>query len=103
MGVPTTRMGDLGVGLCTAHGIPPVVAITTVMVQGIPTVISLGKPTSVIGSIGTCSCGHPCVAIMGAITVKATMIGVHRQGDLQLPPSGSAVSIMGAPTVLTGP
>lgn len=100
MGVPTGRVGDLGIGTCCGHKIP--IPITTVIIQGAPTVLTMGQPTATIGSIGTCICGHPSVAIQGAVTVKAMGIGVHRVGDLGIPPGGNYVLIMGAPTVLSG-
>jgi len=100
MGVPVCRIGDLGIGTCTAHIIP--VPINVTILTGSPTVIAVGMPVATIGSIGLCSCGHMSVALIGASTVIATALGVHRLGDMGLPPGGSYNMIVGAPTVLAG-
>jgi len=100
MGVPLCRIGDIGVGTCTAHIVP--VPITVTLLTGAPTVIAVGMPVAQIGSIGMCSCGHVSVALTGAATVIAVGLGVHRLGDMGLPPGGSYNMIVGAPTVLAG-
>ena len=94
------RVGDIGVGTCTAH--PNPVGIQTVLITGSPTVLTNGQLTGYIGSIGVCTCGHNSVALTGASTVKATGIGVHRLGDIGQPPGGNYAMITGSPNTISG-
>lgn len=100
MGVPTSRVGDIGMGVCLAHGIP--IPINVIILQGALLKNAFGQPIAQIGSQGLCSCGHMSIALQGAATVKALGIGVHRVGDMGLPPAGNYVMTQGAPTVLSG-
>lgn len=100
MGQPASRVGDQGVGICTAHLIP--IPVTITLVEGCFTVIDAGMPTTVRGMMGVCSCGHTCVAIDASMTVIAEGRGKHRIGDQGVPPGGSYTMIQGSPTEPAG-
>lgn len=95
-----SKLGDIGVGVCAAHEFP--IPFVTVFVTGSPNVLTNGVPSTIIGTIGISSCGHPTVAILGSGTVFANTLGVHRLGDIGSIAGGVYVDIIGSPNVFAG-
>lgn len=96
----SSKIGDIGVGVCAAHETP--IAFVTVFTSGSPNVLTNGSPSSIIGTIGISTCGHPTVAILGSATVFANVLGLHRVGDIGTITGGVYVDITGSPNVLSG-
>jgi hypothetical protein len=77
---PVARVGDTGVGVCYAHDTPTdfVVTFTT----GDPLMKADGMAVCTVGTIGTTSCGHHTIALVGSTLCKGTNgEGLHRVGD----------------------
>lgn len=97
--IPVGRVGDIGVGVCPLHTKPVPYIVT--FVSGSATVSANGSPVTIVGTVGTCSCGHCATALTGSATVTAEGMGIHRVGD-QGTTGGSYTVIVGSPNVLSG-
>lgn len=94
------RVGDIGVGTCSAHSSTKSVTVT--INTGANTVVSEGAATATIVSIGISSCGHTSAVVGFSATVRAEGGGVHRVGDIGVLPGGTYSMIQGAATVFAG-
>lgn len=94
-----SRVGDIGVGVCPCHDSP--VTYTTVFVSGASSVITNNKISTIIGTIGISSCGHPTIALTGSGTVIKENKGSHRIGDTGAN-CGPYVVVTGSPDVDVG-
>ena len=100
MGMPAGRIGDVGVGTCSAH--VGTRSIVTLMNSGAPTVnVNAINVTTAI-SIGISSCGHSSIVLSFSATVKANGAGVHRMGDSGILPGGAYILTSGSANVLAG-
>lgn len=75
-----SRVGDIGVGICPCHITP--VQYTTVFSDGCSIVKTNGMITTIVGTIGVSSCGHPTIAITGSNVINLCNKQVHRVGDV---------------------
>lgn len=100
MSLPVGRVGDMGVGICSAHKtpIPCVVILTT----GAPSVGSNGLQVATAISVGVSSCGHSSVVLTHSITAKSEMAGIHRVGDTGALPGGIYTLVTGSPNSKAG-
>lgn len=93
---PRCRIGDTGSGVCPAHVSPK--TYITVFNMGANYVITNGRPSAYVGSVGISTCGHPTVALMGSPSIILESRGSHRVGDTGSN-AGAYVAIMGSPNV----
>jgi hypothetical protein len=94
-GLPVTRIGDRGVGICFAHKFPVPVIITHVV--GDPITMADGIPITRIDDMCICSCGHTCKNATGSILIdSASMKPIHRITDI-ITWSGIGISVDGSP------
>ena len=100
MAPKVSRIGDIGVGVCPCH-VPPVGYVTT-FITGCPTVFTNNRITTIIGTIGAATCGHPTTALTGSPS-KVTMCNqpVHRVGDTGAN-CGGYVVVSGSPDTFSG-
>lgn len=100
MTVPIGRVGDIGVGVCSAHKSPTpcIVTITT----GAPLSKANGLPIATAISVGISSCGHASVVLSFSATSKAMRAGVHRVGDTGALPGGMYALVSGSPDSKAG-
>lgn len=100
MAMPLVRVGDVCIGVCSAHRRPKVVVIT--MISGEPTVITNGLPTGDLSAVGIASCGHP--VVVGSCSFKTITAGkgVFRLGDSAIITGGTAVAVSGSADTLGG-
>lgn len=75
------RVGDSVSGICCAHGVPPCIPTTGVIVQGAGTVFAEGQPIARIGDTIALACGHTAAIISSNATVNAEGLLVARIGD----------------------
>ena len=82
MGTPTSRVTDIGVGICCCH--PPVPCIPTVgvLVTGAMSVEDEGFATSRVTDIVLHACGHVGIMVTGASTVEDENFATSRIGDV---------------------
>jgi uncharacterized Zn-binding protein involved in type VI secretion len=100
MGMPAGRIGDIGVGTCSAH--PGTISIVTMMSTGAPTVKVNGVSVTTSISIGLSSCGHASIVLSFSATVKANGNGIHRMGDSGILPGGAYILTSGSSNVKVG-
>jgi len=93
------RIGDLGQGICPCHDSP--VSYITTFVTGSNSVTTNGLVSTIIGTIGMSSCGHPTVALTGSSTVFKETKASHRLGDTGAN-CGPYVTITASPDVDVG-
>lgn len=81
MGLSTSRVTDIGVGVCCCH--PPAPCISTIgtLVTGAATVEKEGMASSRITDIVLHSCGHVGLMITGASTVEDESLSTSRVTD----------------------
>jgi uncharacterized Zn-binding protein involved in type VI secretion len=81
-----TRVGDVGHGQCfVGHDDVPAGSpkeYTVTYITGAKTVFTNNVPQTIVGSIGTCDCGHTTTAITGSSTVFVEGQPIHRFGDV---------------------
>jgi uncharacterized Zn-binding protein involved in type VI secretion len=75
----TTRIGDLGIGICFMHQFP--IPVSIIHTMGDPIVKSDGIPVTRIGDMCICSCGHPAMNFVGASLTFANGIPMHLVGN----------------------
>jgi len=90
------QVGDVAVGICTAHTTP--IPFVAPIVTGSPIVTTQAGGVATVGSIAVASCGHAFVVVTGSATVTAVGLGVARTGDLVVG-TGSGVIVSGAPNI----
>lgn len=95
-----SRIGDIGIGTCSAHSSTKSVTVT--IQTGAPTVTVEGSPVATMVSIGISSCGHASAVVTTSTTVRAEGSGVHRLGDTGVLPGGSYTMIGSSATVSAG-
>jgi len=100
VGVPVGRIGDIGVGTCSAHDSTKSVVVT--IATGATTVFTNNLGTATLVSVGLSSCGHVASVITTSATVLAENAGVHRVGDTGQLPGGTYTLSQGSPNVLAG-
>jgi hypothetical protein len=94
------RVGDIGVGFCSAH--PSTLSIVTVMITGAQSVGANGRPVTTKLSLGLSSCGHTSIVATTSTTSQAEGQGIHRVGDVGLLPGGSYILTTGSPDSTAG-
>jgi hypothetical protein len=100
MGLGVTKVGDIGVGVCSCHLSP--VNFTATLITGAGSVLTNGMPTGIVGAIAISSCGHPVTIIVGSGTVVSTSSPTHRVGDVGVNCGGISTTITGSGTVTAG-
>lgn len=96
---PVCRQGHIGSGVCYWHSGPT--PYTTVFSDGADTVMTNGQVTSIIGTIGIATCGHPTTAHTGSGTVITAGEGTHRLADSGAN-GGPYTATEGSPNVFAG-
>lgn len=96
----TSRVGDISIGICTAHDSPKLAVVT--WISGAPTVRTNGITTVTSVGVGVSSCGHSASVISFSSTVRAEGAGIHRVGDSGSVPGGVTTTITGSGNVITG-
>jgi len=101
MGMPQSRLGDLGTGTCCRHSSPTCIGMSGIIIQGSPTVLTNGLPSARLGDIVLGHCGHIGTVITGSATVRANGLPKARLGDAF---SGCFFGVIssGSGNVLTG-
>jgi hypothetical protein len=88
-----SRVGDVGQGICPVHG-----EVITVFVSGMNSVLTNGKASCVVTSVGQCNCGHTSVAMSGSVLNSIEGKPVHRIGDVgEIQGGGTYTSLSGSP------
>lgn len=88
------RVGDIGIGVCSAHTSPRPVVVT--LVTGAPTVNANGLNTATAITVGISSCGHATVVLTFSATARSEKAGLHRIGDIGALPSGIYTLVAGS-------
>lgn len=94
------RVGDIGIGACSAH--KTTLSVTVMIVTGTPIVKAGGIDVANATSIGLSSCGHPTVVLTQSPIAKVGGAFAHRVGDIGALPGGSYVLQSGSPTFKSG-
>ena len=92
----TTKLGDIGQGVCYSHKSPR--SYTTTLVTGANSVTTNNLATGIVGSIGNATCGHPTTALTGSPNVFCENMQTHRVGDVGRN-GGPYVMVSGSPNV----
>lgn len=95
-----SRVGDIGVGICTAHS--PSKGVVTTLVTGANTVPVNQRKAATKISIGVASCGHISVVITHSLTGRAEGQGAHRVNDTGLIVGGTYTMVTGSPNSFVG-
>ena len=99
MTVPTSRIADISVGICSV-GLPCCPhGWVSIHMRGSPDTICNDRAHMRVGDIGISSCPH-CVisyAITGSNLTFINNIPTHRVGDVHNVPCGPGVCITGSP------
>ena len=94
------RVGDIGVGVCSAHKSPVPVIVT--LVTGAPTVLANSLQVATAITVGISSCGHATVVLTYSAVATAEKAGYHRIGDTGALPSGVYTLVTGSPDSNSG-
>ena len=94
------RVGDLGIGVCSAHPAPIPCIVT--LVSGATTAKTNGLATAISTTVGISSCGHASIAISFSSISKSEGCGQHRVGDVGALPGGIYTMITGSPNSRAG-
>lgn len=89
------RAGDIGVGICFGHVVPT--PYITVFLTGMGAT-SNGRWECVVTTIGIATCGHPTIALTGAMNCTNNGLAPHRVGDVGTTTAGGPyVAVIGSP------
>lgn len=100
MGQAAGRVGDIGMGICSAHDSPIPVVVT--LVTGVPEIKNEGKDIATLISIGIASCGHTSIVATTSSIANAKGNGIHRVGDTGILPGGTYTLVTGSPNMMVG-
>lgn len=100
MSLPAGRVGDIGVGVCSAHKSPTPCVVT--LVTGAPTSNANALSLATAISVGVSSCGHATVVLSFSAVSKASNAGLHRVGDTGALPGGIYTLVQGSPDSMSG-
>lgn len=97
----SSRITDLGAGICTCHVLPPVIPMTGALTMGSGDVMDTGHGVSRVTDVILGFCGHIGIMTSGSGTVYANGLQQVRIGD---PFVGCFIGslISGEGTVLVG-
>lgn len=94
------RIGDIGVGVCSAHKSPIPVVVT--LITGAPTVLANSLQVATAITVGISSCGHTSVVLTYSAVATAEKAGYHRIGDTGALPGGIYTLVTGSPDSVSG-
>lgn len=96
MGTPTSRVTDVGVGICLCHGVP--VPTIGMLITGAVSVEKEIFASSRVTDILIHVCGHPSIMVTGAWNVEDEAFASSRIGDVYV---GCVIGVLitGAATV----
>lgn len=100
MSMAIARVGDIGIGTCSAHD--GTVSHVTILVSGSQVVDVEGSPCADQATIGVGSCGHATVVASHSATVSTERGLVHRVGDVGIITGGTYVCVKGATNTTSG-
>ena len=96
MSSPVCRVGDGASGHCTVHN----VNWTGIWATGSSTLFDSGHAVVVVGSTGSCTCGHIFTATTGSSVLTAGGVAVHRIADtITCSGGGSTAHTSSSPTL----
>jgi len=97
----TSRVADVGVGICCCHIDPPCIEMSGVIVTGAGTITVEGGKVSRITSIVLAGCGHTGIMVTGSATEISEGLGTARVAD-QFVGCFTGSLVTGAGTDFTG-
>jgi len=97
----TSRVADIGIGICCCHIKPPCIGVSGVLITGAGTITVEGSKVSRITDIVLAGCGHVGVMVTGSTTEFSELLGTARVTD-QFVGCFTGCLVTGAATDFTG-
>jgi len=101
MGLPQSKIGDVGVGICCCHSDPTCIPMTGNLVTGSPNVFTNGLNTARISDVVLGGCGHTGIMVTGSASVFTNGLSNVRISD-NFTGCFTGVIVTGSQNVFTG-